>query len=60
MTCYVIEQFCDLFTVRPSNLNTTLAYVVMDNFCPCSFWLLTHRSQPVVMDNFCKYSKSFK
>ena len=32
---YVMEKFCDLFTLRPSDLITTLTYVLMDNFCPC-------------------------
>ena len=30
---YVIEKFCDFFfTWRPSDLNTTLTYILMDNF----------------------------
>ena len=33
---YVIKKFCDLFTLRPSELNRTLTYAIMDNFCPCS------------------------
>ena len=28
---YVIEKFFDFFTLRPSDLNTTLTYVLMDN-----------------------------
>ena len=32
---YVMEKFCDFFTLRPSDLITTLTYVLMDNFCPC-------------------------
>ena len=32
---YVIEKFCDFFTLRPSGLITTLTYILMDNFCPC-------------------------
>ena len=32
---YIIEKFCYFFTLRPSDLNTTLTYVLMDNFCPC-------------------------
>ena len=31
---YVMETF---FTLRPSDLNTTLNYVLMDNFCPCFY-----------------------
>ena len=27
--------FAFLFTLRPSDLNTTLTYVLMGNFCPC-------------------------
>ena len=32
---YVIEKFCDFFTLRTSDLITPLTYVLMDNFCPC-------------------------
>ena len=35
---YVIEKFCDFFTLRPSDLITTLTYILMDNFC----WSLLH------------------
>ena len=35
MHFYVMEKFCVFFTLRPSNLNTTLTYVLIDNFCPC-------------------------
>ena len=31
----VIERFRDFFTFRPSELITTLTYVLMDYFCPC-------------------------
>ena len=31
----VMEKFCDFFTFRPSDQNTTLTYVLLDNFCPC-------------------------
>ena len=34
---YVMEKFCDLFTFRPSDLITTLTYVLMDKFCPCFY-----------------------
>ena len=34
MHFYIMEKFCDFFTLRPSNLNTTLTCVLMDNFCP--------------------------
>ena len=37
MHFYVMENFCNLFTLRPSDLNTTLTYFLMDNFCPCLF-----------------------
>ena len=30
-----MEKFCDLFTLRPSDLITTLTDVLMENFCPC-------------------------
>ena len=29
------RSFVFFFTLRPSDLNTTLTYVIMDNFCPC-------------------------
>ena len=32
-----MEKICDLFTFRPSDLITTLTYVLMDNFCHCFF-----------------------
>ena len=35
MHFYDMEKFCDFFTLRPSDLNITLTYVLMDNFCPC-------------------------
>ena len=35
MSFYVKENFCDLFTLRPSDLITTLTYFIMHNFCPC-------------------------
>ena len=34
MPFYVMEKFCDFFTLRPSDLFITLTYVLMDNFCP--------------------------
>ena len=37
MYFYFIEKFSDYFTLRPSNLNITLTYVIMDNFCPCLY-----------------------
>ena len=42
LKCYffVLEQFCDLFTLRPSDLITTFTYVLMDNFCPYFFFIL--------------------
>ena len=33
MLFYVIEKLCDFFSLRPSDLNTTLTYARMDNFC---------------------------
>ena len=30
-----MEKFWDFFTLRPSDLITTLTYVLKDNFCPC-------------------------
>ena len=32
---YVMEKFSDFFTLWPSDLITTLTYVLMNNFCPC-------------------------
>ena len=31
----VMEKFCDLFSLRPSDLIIALTYFVMDNVCPC-------------------------
>ena len=33
LLCY--GEDCDFFTLRPSDLITTLTYVLIDNFCPC-------------------------
>ena len=33
MICY--GEVIEFFTLRPSDLITTLTYVLMDNFCPC-------------------------
>ena len=30
-----MAKFCDFTTLRPSDLITTLTYVLMDNFYPC-------------------------
>ena len=32
MHFYVMKKFCDFVTLRPSDLNTTLTYVLMDKF----------------------------
>ena len=29
---YVMEKFCDYFTLRPNDLNIILTYVLLDNF----------------------------
>ena len=34
MHFYVMENFCDFFTVRLFDLNTTFTYVLIDNLCP--------------------------
>ena len=47
---YAIEQYCDFFTLRPSDLNKTWTYVLMDNFCPCFF----HRLYMQVLINCIK------
>ena len=41
---YVMEKFCDYFTLRPSGLITTLT---MDNFYPCfnTLWNKLHRNK---------------
>ena len=31
----LLKSFVIVFTLRPSDLNPTLTYVLMDNFCPC-------------------------
>ena len=36
---FVMEKIRDFFTLRSSDLNTALTYVLKDNFCPC---LLLH------------------
>ena len=36
---YVMEKFYDFFTLRPSDLITTLTYVFMDICCPCFYTL---------------------
>ena len=41
---FIMEKFCDLFTLRPSDLIITLTYVLMDNFCP---------RFRILMENFC-------
>ena len=35
MHFYVIEKLCDFFTLRPSDLNTTLTYALFYNFFNC-------------------------
>ena len=35
MSLYVMEKLCDFLTLRPSDIISTLTYVLMDNFCPC-------------------------
>ena len=41
MHSYVMDKFCDLFTLKASDLNTTLTYVLyMDIFCPCLPYVL--------------------
>ena len=32
-----MKKFCDYFILRPFDLNTTLTYVLMDNFSPGLF-----------------------
>ena len=39
---YVMEKFCDFFTLSPSDLVTTLAYLLMDNFFPCFIYVLNY------------------
>ena len=40
MHFYVMEKFLFFVNLRPSDLNTTLTYVLMDNFCPCFIMIL--------------------
>ena len=35
MYFYVMEKLSDFFTLRLSDLNTTLTYVLIDINCPC-------------------------
>ena len=62
------RSFVIFFALRPSDLITTLTYVLMDNFCPCfacpskckgiylcntfSFWMLKNWNQLVLRDGF--------
>ena len=34
---FVLERLCVSLTFRPSDLITTLTYILMDNFCTCFF-----------------------
>ena len=34
---YVMKKFCYFFTLRPSDLNTTWTFALMDNFFPCLY-----------------------
>ena len=37
---YFMEKFYEVFTLGPSDLITTLTYVLLDNFCSClSKWV---------------------
>ena len=47
---YVIEKFCDFFTLGPSDLITILTYVLMDNFCPCFIIFLFTIFFPTLVD----------
>ena len=38
---YVMEKFCDSFTLRTCELITTLTYIHLDNFCPCLKFILS-------------------
>ena len=48
------RSFVILFTLRPSDLNTTLTYVLMDNFCPCFMSTLVSLNFKIiiVIENF--------
>ena len=40
--CCIMEEFCNyFFTLRPSDLISTLTYVALNNFHPCFYCLLT-------------------
>ena len=42
MLFYVMDNFSEFFfTLSPSNLFTTLTYVLMNNSCPCFYLFLT-------------------
>ena len=54
MHFYVMQKFCDFFTLRFSDLNTaTLTYVLMDNFCPC--FILNRTNNVAVCTHFIFY-----
>ena len=40
---YIMEKFCDFFTLRPSDLFTNFTYIFMHNFCPCFLDLYTFK-----------------
>ena len=55
----VMEKFCDFFTLRPFDLNTTLIYVLMDNFHHCIYDIVNYYcmkryqvKQKVIKDDF--------
>ena len=45
-----MEKFCDFFTLRPSDLITTLTYVLKDNFCPCFCKILNGEKTDEIFD----------
>ena len=50
LKCTFKEKFCDFLNLRPSDLNTTLNYILMDNFCPC--FLFTRRISINIIQHF--------
>ena len=49
MHFYVMEKCYYFFTLRPSDLNTTWTYALMDNFCPYLYH--AHQKTPLSITN---------
>ena len=49
---YAIEKFSDFFILTPSDLITTLTYILMDNFCPCFIILFMNMIKVVRLSHY--------